>query len=141
MNGTIMTATKTRRTAPLNDSQLKELTQWIVKNDFDFWFRKKRVADARNEASVLVGGKVTAKKFAALREDLCKWWKKRLRRQPSREINLAFEDWQRLRAAVKASAVDIQGRTIDEAVAVVSLRCRCNATVLRGLTSELHFWK
>lgn len=119
----------------------REVLELLAKNDFKFWFERILVGDGRRTIERELRKKVLANSFKKLRQQ-CSWWKNqdRPRRSPSPEALLDAKGWEELRIAVKKVAVDLQGRSIAEAVAIVSTIKRCNERTLRGLNQDLHFW-
>lgn len=125
--------TKVTKKQSITESQQKAVARAISEFDFQWWFQRKRINDARREISKHLGFAVSALDFSLIRkqEGVCQWFK--VQKRPRTSTN-------RLRWAVRSQAERIQGRTLDEAVAVVSLVVRCNASVLEGLASDLHLW-
>lgn len=84
--------------------------------------------------------------FKSIREEerdnnRLKWFTVQRRPKPSSVKLLKSEEWERLRAAVKSNRQLIEGKSLNEAVAIVSLSIRCNRSTLDGLTSDMHFWR
>lgn len=137
-----MTTLTKARSKPLTSEQRKAAIEAISKLDFQWWFERKLIKPARESLSKQLGFTVNASAFKSMREDgACKWFKVQKRPRPSTNMMLDAKEWERLRAAVKSQLLLIQGRTLDEAVAVVCLVCKCNAVTLDGLTSDLHVWQ
>lgn len=126
----------------IKESQQKTVARAISEFDFQWWFQRKSIDDARREISKHLGFAVSTLDFRLIRkqEGVCQWFKVQKRPRTSTNTLLSSGEWDRLRWAVRSQAERIQGRTLDEAVAVVSLVVRCNASVLEGLASDLHLW-
>lgn len=109
--------------------------------DFYLWFKKAKIIKAREFLEKKAGKRIRPSDFKKSRES-CEWWKNqdRPRRKESTVKALDAEGWQRLRDAVREQLVLLQGRTLEEAVAIVSIICPCNETTLDGLNSDLHVW-
>lgn len=138
-----MTTLTKARSKPLTESQRKDVAEAISKLDFQWWFERKLIKPARESISKQLGFHVNASAFRSIRQQagVCKWFKVQERPRPSTNTMLNAKEWERLRAAVKSQLHLIQGRTLDEAVAIVCLVCKCNAVTLDGLTSDLHVWQ
>lgn len=134
------TQTKVRN-KPLTEEQRKVAIDAISKLDFQWWFERKLIKPARESLAKQAGFSVSASAFKTMRNEACKWFKVQKRPRPATNTALDAKEWDRLRAAVKSKLHLIQGRTLDEAVAIVCLECKCNAVTLSGLTSDLHVWQ
>ena len=109
--------------------------------DFQLWYKRSLIKPARLMLEKQLGLKISARAFKRLRKEHCQWWKKERRPSPCKSLVLDASGWDRLRAAVREQALLIQGRSLGEAVAVVSLICPCNKQLLSGLNRDLHLWE
>jgi len=125
---------------PIDAATAEKCIAMIRQFDFEWWFKKRKVVEVRRLCEKQFGMRISPKKFVEMRAGACEWFKVQKRPRESTNMMLDANEWNRLRQAVKSQLHLIQGRTIEEAVAVVSLVCRCNAATLDGLTSELHVW-
>lgn len=84
---------------------------------------------------------VSARLFKKIRDQVCQWWTVTSRIKPSNNVELTWEQWQELRFAVNLQAEFLQGRSLDEAVAIVSIQCPCNRVTLAGLNADARIWE
>jgi hypothetical protein len=126
---------------PIDAATTEKMVVLIRQLDFDWWFQRQRVPDVRKLCEKQFGMRISAKNFKELRDEHCEWFRVVRRKGVSHNHNLRGKQWDRLRAEVSRLAAELHGRKLDEAVAIVcALGCKCNATTLRGLGSDLHFW-
>lgn len=133
---------KRPRAKSLDSKQKEAVVAELVKIDFALWYQRTSSTDARKRVGLSVGFLISTKDFKTCCHDTTKWFRQVHRPQPpSLATELDFDGWQRLRTAVSQQVELIQGRSIDEAVAIISVKCRCNRRLLDGLASDLHFWR
>ena len=125
----------------LTEDQIELVKQSVRSHDFTWWMNKTKLVMAKDELTKSVGFKVPVKVFKAIREEVCQWFKVQERPAPSPNTRLSGEQWDALRKAVRANEEILRGRSLGEAVAIVSLTVRCNAKTLSGITKELRYWE
>lgn len=123
-------------------AESSEVAARLAELDFEFWFKKITISAAKKHIEKLLKKRVRPSMFKELRQT-CKWWKnsERPHRPPSNESLLDAKGWESLRTAVRNSVDLLHVLTLDEAVAVVSIQCRCNRKTLSGLNSDMRVWK
>ena len=124
----------------LTKEQEQKIVDELRSSDFDFWFKKIKVNDARKHLEKRFGVKIPPRKFVELRGGL-QWWKIKPRPSPSRDSCLDNTGWEKLRKAINKLSHEIQGRSIGEAVAIISTIQRTNRSQLSGLRADMHVWK
>jgi hypothetical protein len=129
----------------LTSDQRTAVAKKICEMDFELWFKGYNYKAARIVVEESLGFRMSSSVFKSIREEerdgnRLEWFSVRRRPKPSKNTLLKAEEWERLRNAVKSNVHLIQGRSLDEAVAIVSLTLRCNRHTLDGLTSDMHFW-
>lgn len=122
-------------------ASIQEIEAELQKVDFDLWFAGEKIPPTRLKIQSVLNKKVRPVDFKEARKS-CRWWKKIRKRDRSHATCLDFDEWERLRAAVKSVLDQIQGRTLAQAVAIVSSLggVACNPSTLKGLNSDLRVW-
>lgn len=116
-----------------------EIKEVIKELDFDFWYAREKLGRAKELITRKIGKKVVMRDMRAAL-DVCEWWRQKPRPGAAPATRLSSSRWELLREAVELCLPDLHGRTLDECVAIVSLRFRCNRRLLLGLCSDLHVW-
>ena len=126
----------------MDDQQRAAAAEVLIKNDFRFWFDGVKVHDARARVAKLAEVRLTKAAFDEMRGQVCEWFGVRdhVRELPAGTC-FTWKEWAALRKAVLECREMLDGKTINEAVAIVSQRFRCNAELLTGLASDVHFWQ
>jgi hypothetical protein len=118
----------------------EEVRAQLARHDFKFWYDRTKLAQGRKHIEGVLGKRIRPVDFKRLREDL-EWWTVMPRIEPTSETCLDYEGWVAIRAAVNEFAPFLRGRDINEATAIVSIRYRCNASLLNGLNSDMRVWQ
>lgn len=125
----------------LSDSQMQVATDIVKQHDFQWWFDRTNVKQAREMLIKKTGFMVSASEFLSIRRSSCEWFKVERRPGPSKNFALTEKEWSQLERAVKSKLHLLQGRTLNEAVAIMCLHCKCNASTLSGVSNKLHVWR
>jgi hypothetical protein len=118
-----------------------EIVAVLKSLDFELWYAGRTAAEQRAIVARRCGFQLGKEEFNSLRQLNCRWMgTKRIKNSLDR--NLDWKGWEKLKVAVRKCHEDgeLAGKSIEEAAAVVSQRCPCNATLLDGLDSRCRFW-
>jgi hypothetical protein len=118
----------------------EEVMEELLRNDFDFWFQKLSMKEAREKVQVNLQKKVSAYDFKVAKYS-CRWFRKQRRPGPSNNMLLSDRQWKSLARAVREVAAHLEGRTMAEIVAIVCTRKKTNEQQLRGLVSHDRVWE
>ena len=127
------------RAKKLTEEQEQAAIAKLRELEFDWWYKRLTITPARKELVRDVGFPINASQFKAMR-DHCRWFKVTRRKAPCRSNDLDFNGWQLLRQAVARCEQVLRGKTLDQAVSIVSTVHPCNRKLLDGLRKDLHFW-
>jgi hypothetical protein len=126
--------------ASLNAEQRELVASLIKKHDFRFWFDGLTVAEAKDRIERAAAFPLSKAAFIEIRNAVCDWFGVYAKPKPSELTELTGGEWIALRRAVWDSREELKRRSLAEAVAIVSLKFRCNEKLLEGLGSDVHFW-
>jgi hypothetical protein len=125
---------------PLPPDQYKIAAEQVKAMDFAWWYHRKTIGQARQMLNNQLDFRVTGFNFRLLVTEHCEWFQTKRLVSASHSVNLSYDEWQCLRWAVNHHRERLQGRTLGEAIAIVSTTFRCNAKTLRGLNKDLQVW-
>jgi len=127
---------------PLTEDQLVQVRIECRHRDFQWWYNRTKIKQAKEQLEKAVGFPVTFKVFREECVGNCDWFRTMRRRAPATITELSEAEWKVLRDRVDAIKHNLYGRTIDEAVAIVSAcKGKCNRTLLEGLRKESRYWE
>lgn len=125
----------------LTGDQREQVKSALAESDVEFWCRRLLIAQGRRKIEATLGFIIPMYSFDKLRKSECQWWKFARRRRRSLAKSLNESQWEELHRAVRSIADALKGRSLSEAVAMVSTRYPCNKELLSGLQKELQFWE
>lgn len=114
-----------------------ELKDWLKIHDLDLWLNKTSAGSARRLAEIELG-KIQNTDWSEAKR-VCKFYGKH-RRRSIKSTSLSAVQWGYLREAVLSAKEYLGNKSIEQASAIVSVWYPCNAYLLEGLSSDLHFW-
>jgi hypothetical protein len=128
---------------PLTEDQLVQVRLECSRQDFQWWYNRTKIKQAKEQLEKAVGFSVAFKVFRqVIAAGHCDWFLTMRRRAPVTTASLSESEWKVLRDRVDAIKHNLYGRTIDEAVAIVSAcKGKCNRTLLEGLRKESRYWE
>jgi len=141
MNETARAIAIMAKTKKLSSDLRKKAVEFVKANEFIWWMDRRRITYAKASTSKAIGMDISAGEFRSIRAESCEWFKVKRRPRPSKHVLLNSKQWGRLEKAVMANASLLKNRSIDEAVAIVSLTYRCNVTNLNRLTRKYRIWE
>ena len=139
----MVTATREKkpRAVPLTPEQRESVTSELRAMDLNALVSKMKVTELRERIQKKLGFLISSREFKELREQSCEWFRLRKHGRTLQGTDgLSDDGWVRLRAAVKKLLPELQGRSIKQAVAIVSTLVPTNEVMLNGLTSEYKVW-
>lgn len=119
---------------------VEQIKNALEKHDFEYWFSKKKIKDAKNDLERELKLKISGSRFKDARDSLW-WWKKQTRYSEARGTELTGAEWAKLRLAVLRHKKEIAGLSVEHAAAAMCQYVRTNAAQLNGLMSECHVWR
>lgn len=128
------------RAKKLTEEQEQAAIAKLKELEFDWWHKRLKMQPARLVLIREIGFPISAVRFKAMRTEHCQWFTVIRRKAPCKTSELDWNGWQLLRQAVVRCEEALRGKTIDQAVSIVSTVHPCNRKLLDGLRQDLHFW-
>lgn len=134
-------AKRSKRPRPLDDGQRAIVVERLRTLDAAWWRSRVTLPKGRQELGKELGFAISRRVFRRLVGEACRYFVLTRRRgRLSRTVCLSADEWAALARTVRRLKDQLVGRSLDEAVGIVSLHCPTNHRQLSGLMSDLHFW-
>lgn len=125
----------------LEAPKFEDLCALVEKESFGWWMNKVLISRAKQLSERQLGFSIPHKAWKeALRIKANYYTKQKRRRDPSIHA-LTERQWENLRRIVSSRAAELQGRTLEEATAIVGIDMPVTEIVLQGIRSEFQFWR
>ena len=92
------------------------LSDWLIKNDKQFWVDNPRMRDVKAGAEEALGEKVSLKRIRETREEVCQYWRQKRKRRPSTAKCLSEKQWTNVRNNIIQHRNELQGQSVKFAV-------------------------